>query len=205
MKGFINQHDPLPETFSLILRSRDPALFFEKDAVSVNGEYTFENVPVGFEYDLLIFRTGYQGQQRLLSLPESAADKTWPADFEVEWQLIGKEPVSTSSPTPIYWSEDYWSNILPYASDVPRGHVYDEKGELLSGVTIRATSLNSKHPFNAETITEGGVYHLSKVPAGIQIELIASLAGYTTRRKVEVYNSLSYIDGNIYDLSLIHI
>ena len=55
--------------------------------------------------------------------------------------------------------------------------------------------------YEVETTTAGGTYAFNNAPAGVQIEIIASRPGYTTRRRVEVLksNKQGDPDANRYD------
>ena len=76
------------------------------------------------------------------------------------------------------------------------GKVFDDTQAPLDGVKVVAKSLNSSVPFDAETTTAGGTYAFNNAPSGVQIEIIASRAGYTTRRRVEVLKSNKQGDPN---------
>jgi hypothetical protein len=76
------------------------------------------------------------------------------------------------------------------------GIVYDDAFSPLDGVTIMAKSLNSSVPFEAITTSAGGTYAFNNAPSGVQIEIIASRSGFTTRRRVEVLKSNSQGDPN---------
>ena len=76
------------------------------------------------------------------------------------------------------------------------GKVYDDTEAPLDGVTVKAMSLNSSVPFEAETTTAGGTFAFNNAPAGVQIEITASRPGYTTRRRVEVLKSNKQGDPN---------
>lgn len=66
------------------------------------------------------------------------------------------------------------------------GKVFDDGNLPLDGVTVTAKSLNSSVPFEATATTHGGAYAFNNAPAGVSIEITASRAGYTTRRRMEV-------------------
>jgi len=71
------------------------------------------------------------------------------------------------------------------------GHVHDDTGQALPGVTISARSLNSLVPYEEQVQTDAeGAYLLEDGPAGVQIEIRATLPGYAARRRVEVLKSM---------------
>ncbi len=84
------------------------------------------------------------------------------------------------------------------------GKVFDDTRAELDGVRIVARSLNSSVPYEAETITVNGTYAFNNAPSGVQIEIIASRPGYTTRRRVEVLksNKQGDPDANRYDFGV---
>jgi len=77
------------------------------------------------------------------------------------------------------------------------GTAFDDQNAPLDGVTVKVRSLNSDVPFEAETVTRGGKYSFDKAPAGVQVEIIVSKPGFTTRRRVEVLKKGA--DQNRYD------
>ncbi len=74
------------------------------------------------------------------------------------------------------------------------GKVYDDTNAPLDGVTVKAKSLSSSVSYEETTTTAGGAYAFNNAPAGIQMEIVASKDGFTTRRRVEVLKSNK--DGN---------
>jgi hypothetical protein len=69
------------------------------------------------------------------------------------------------------------------------GKIYDDHQTPMEDVTVTIKSLNSAVNFIAETRTVSGTYLFNAVPSGVQMEIVASKAGYTTRRRVEVPKS----------------
>lgn len=69
------------------------------------------------------------------------------------------------------------------------GKVFDDTQSPMEGVNIEVKSLNTSHPFSGITTTAGGTYVINSAPAGIQLEIIASKPGFTTRRRVETLKS----------------
>jgi len=76
------------------------------------------------------------------------------------------------------------------------GKVFDDTQSPLDGVTVKARSLNASVPFNVETVTAGGTYAFNNAPSGVQVEIIASKPGFTTRKRVEVLKSNKQGDPN---------
>lgn len=74
------------------------------------------------------------------------------------------------------------------------GKVYDDTNAPLDGVTVKVKSLSSSVTYEETTTTAGGSYAFNNAPAGIQLEMIASKEGFTTRKRVEVLKSNK--DGN---------
>lgn len=102
----------------------------------------------------------------------------------------GTAPAPSGSPVPSTSPEP----ILNYDPSTDKnttfnGKVFDFEGNPLEGVKVVARSLSSSSSFERETVTKGGSYSFNNAPAGIQIEIVASLAGYASRRRVEVLKS----------------
>jgi hypothetical protein len=115
-------------------------------------------------------------------------------------------PVATPTPaeTPAPGVTPTPSATLPPNSDdisvvektTFNGKVYDDTNAPLDGVKVTAKSLNSSVTYSVETTTAGGTYAFNNAPAGVQLEIIASRPGYTTRRRVEVLKSNKQGDPN---------
>lgn len=58
------------------------------------------------------------------------------------------------------------------------GVVYDDTGAPLDGVTVKVRSLNTGLTYEVSTLTLNGAYVINAVPAGIQLEIQASKAGF---------------------------
>lgn len=86
------------------------------------------------------------------------------------------------SPSPSSTAAFVWDNWL----NPVRGMVYDDKGQALDDVLIQAHLINHSDlpPYSVETHTQAGSYAF-KAPGGVNIEIIASKTGFTTRRRVE--------------------
>lgn len=102
-------------------------------------------------------------------------------------------PSATATPTPLPSATD---DISVVEKTTFNGKVFDDTQAPLEGVTITAKSLNSSVPFEATTTTAGGTYAFNNAPAGIQIEILASKPGFTTRKRVEVLKSNKQGDPN---------
>jgi hypothetical protein len=67
------------------------------------------------------------------------------------------------------------------------GIIYEDTGVPLQGVKVTAKSLNSAIPFEAQVTTSAdGRYSFNSAPTGVQIEIVAYKAGYTTRHQIGV-------------------
>lgn len=80
-------------------------------------------------------------------------------------------------------------DISTFANTTFNGKVHDFNGGPLDDVTVTARSLNDAVPYQVEAKTIGGTYTFNDAPAGVQIEITASKAGYASRRRVEVLKS----------------
>lgn len=69
------------------------------------------------------------------------------------------------------------------------GKIFDLDGVPLTGATIEVRSLNSSVPYEAATTTIGGAYAFNNAPAGVQLEIVATIPGYAPRRRIEVLKS----------------
>jgi hypothetical protein len=76
------------------------------------------------------------------------------------------------------------------------GKIHDDTGAPLDGVTVTAKSLNASVPYEATTTSAGGAYAFNNGPAGVQVEIRATKAGFTKRRRVEVLKSNKQGDPN---------
>lgn len=65
------------------------------------------------------------------------------------------------------------------------GKVYDEAGGTVNGAKVRVRSLNSASPFDSTVDVANGAYVVNEVPAGVQVEVTVTKAGWTTRSRVE--------------------
>lgn len=102
-------------------------------------------------------------------------------------------PSASATPTPL---PSATSDISVIETTTFNGKVYDDTNAPLDGVSITAKSLNSSVPFEATTTTAGGTYSFNNAPSGVQIEIVASRSGFTTRRRVEVLKSNKQGDPN---------
>ena len=88
--------------------------------------------------------------------------------------------------------------VDPSVKVVVAGMVYGAGGAALSGVTVKARSLDAKAPYAAEVKTDTGSYVLNNVPSGAILEIVASKDGWTSRRRVGSFDSTDQ-DGNRFD------
>jgi len=109
----------------------------------------------------------------------------------------------TAAPTTIPGASPTASPLPSATSDISviekttfNGKIFDDTQSPLDGVTVKAKSLNSSVPFEAETVTAGGTYAFNNAPSGVQVEIIASKPGFTTRKRVEVLKSNKQGDPN---------
>ncbi len=102
-------------------------------------------------------------------------------------------PGASATPTPL---PSATSDISVIETTTFNGKVYDDTNAPLDGVTIKARSLNSSVPFEVTTTTAGGTYSFNNAPSGVQIEIVASRSGFTTRRRIEVLKSNKQGDPN---------
>jgi hypothetical protein len=103
------------------------------------------------------------------------------------------DPGASATPTPL---PSATSDISVIETTTFNGKVYDDTNAPLDGVTIKARSLNSSVPFEVTTTTAGGTYSFNNAPSGVQIEIVATRSGFTTRRRVEVLKSNKQGDPN---------
>lgn len=67
---------------------------------------------------------------------------------------------------------------------VVSGMVYDEKGATVDGALITIRSLNAAAKYEATASTSAGSWVVNNVPEGVNVEVIATKAGWTTRKRV---------------------
>lgn len=119
-------------------------------------------------------------------LPSTLNLKTPPAPIEAlpkPSPEFTSEPISqpstTATPTPPI--SDNTEKYFFY--DAIRGVVFDDNGERLKNALVKVISLDPEIPFSRDTYAPEGTYVFSKVPGSIPLEIEASAAGYTTRRR----------------------
>lgn len=105
-------------------------------------------------------------------------------------------PTSSQPPIPTGTPTSATADISTLEKTTFNGKVYDDTSAALDGTRITATSLNATVSFVAETTTIGGAYAFNNAPAGVQIEIRATKAGFTTRKRVEVLKSNKQGDPN---------
>jgi hypothetical protein len=111
-------------------------------------------------------------------------------------RTLSSAPSALDSPSPNSGGSGGGGGSYPAFADISvintttfYGKVFDDLNIPLSGTTITAKSLNSSIPFEATTTTVSGNYVFSSAPVGVQIEIVASKPGFTTRRRVEVLST----------------
>jgi hypothetical protein len=67
------------------------------------------------------------------------------------------------------------------------GQVFDAGGALVDGAVVTAHSLDARAPYGSTAVAQGGSYHLEAVPEGVNVELVATMAGWTERRQVRAF------------------
>jgi hypothetical protein len=69
--------------------------------------------------------------------------------------------------------------------EIIEGWVYDDNHQPLDGVQITVQSIHPDVPFFGSTQTVNGKYHITQVPLGIQVKIIATKPGYTPRKMTD--------------------
>ncbi len=70
------------------------------------------------------------------------------------------------------------------------GTVYDEAGSQVVGATVKAKSLDQRAAFEGTATTDGdGRWSIKDVPEGANVEITATKAGFTTRRRVAAFTA----------------
>jgi hypothetical protein len=105
-------------------------------------------------------------------------------------------PAPTPSATPIFRSIVSNVDSTVIEKTTFNGKIFEDSQSPLDGVTIKTKSLNSSVPYEAETFSVGGSYAFNNAPSGVQVEIIASKPGFTTRKRVEVFKSNKQGDPN---------
>jgi len=95
----------------------------------------------------------------------------------------------TATPGPVSSLQPSTEDISTIEKTTFNGQINDDTSAPLDGVTVVGRSLNSSVPYEETTTTAGGSYAFNNAPSGVQIEITATRAGYTTRRRVEVLKS----------------
>jgi hypothetical protein len=76
------------------------------------------------------------------------------------------------------------------------GKIFDENHAPLDGVTVKAVSMSTAVPYQAETFSTAGTYAFNRVPAGTQIQISIHKPGFSTRQRIEVLKSNNEGDPN---------
>lgn len=98
-------------------------------------------------------------------------------------------PTTAPSPVPT-------SDISVVEKTTFNGKIYDQNGQLVNGATIKVRSLSSAVSYEETVTTTGGAFAFNNAPAGVQIEITATLPGYAPRTRVEVLKSNKTGDPN---------
>lgn len=93
-------------------------------------------------------------------------------------------PPPTASPTP---SATPSLPILQTPTTIVAGLVLDEEGRPIDGARIEVNSLSSGAPYTGSAIAYDGSWVINNIPTGLDVELIASKDGWTTRRRVGAF------------------
>ncbi len=67
---------------------------------------------------------------------------------------------------------------------VVSGMVYDEKGAAVEGALVTIRSLNTAAKYEATATTSAGSWVVNNVPEGVNVEVVATKAGWTSRKRV---------------------
>lgn len=90
-------------------------------------------------------------------------------------------PKASGSPKP---SPSPSQPILQLPTTVVAGMVRDEDGKPIDGVTVKVNSLELTYPFTTSTTAFDGSYVINNMPVGVNVEVITSKDGCTSRRRV---------------------
>lgn len=71
------------------------------------------------------------------------------------------------------------------------GKVYDQGGATVNGALVTVKSLDASVPYTATATTVGGSWVVNNVPEGVNVEVVATKNGWTTRRRVQSFQSTS--------------
>ncbi len=70
-----------------------------------------------------------------------------------------------------------------------QGKVFDEEGALVEGARVTVTSLNTQQPYTASATTTNGNYVFNSVPVGVQVRIVATKDGWTSRDRVDAFDT----------------
>lgn len=71
------------------------------------------------------------------------------------------------------------------------GMIYDEEGAPVDDALITIKSLSGAAPYNATATSQDGSWVVNNVPEGVNVEIVASKAGWTSRRRVGSFQASS--------------
>jgi hypothetical protein len=120
-------------------------------------------------------------------------------------KVMPPTPNELPTPTPILIESPEDLRHACAACDKARieGKIFDDKNKPLTGVTIKAKSLNQYVPFMDEFYSSDGNYAFYDIPTGFQVEIIATKPGYTTRKRTEVISSNKFVSDFRYDFGTV--
>jgi hypothetical protein len=75
------------------------------------------------------------------------------------------------------------------ATVVVGGKVYDEAGATVDGAVITVNSLLASAPYTATVTASQGSYVLNAIPAGVNLEIVATKDNWTSRRRVASFQA----------------
>lgn len=85
----------------------------------------------------------------------------------------------------------------PLSATTIRGKVYDENDAAVSGAKVSVKSLNPSNPFESTVDVVAGSYVVNDVPAGVQLQIVATKDKWTSRTRVETLLPLTSAQANI--------
>lgn len=77
------------------------------------------------------------------------------------------------------------------------GTVYDEAGAPVDGASVTVNSLDSSISYKATTTTNQGSYVVNNLPEGVNVEIIATKANWTSRRRVGSFQAAATVRNEI--------
>lgn len=84
-----------------------------------------------------------------------------------------------------------------YHTTITSGMVYDEQGAPVDGALVKVNSLDVTVPYTATTTTASGSWVVNNVPEGANVEILVSKDGWTNRRRVASFQTMSNLKNPI--------